>query len=112
MQQTISLPEEVSRALAELKERLTALYGDRLKGIFLFGSYSRGDFTEGSDVDVVVLLSGEVTIGKEIDRMSAIVSEISLRYDITLSVFPISENWWLNRKSPLLENLRREGIKL
>ncbi|MFA0731645.1 MAG: hypothetical protein LKKZDAJK_002219 [Candidatus Fervidibacter sp.] len=112
MERTVSLPDEISRALAELKEGLTALYDERLKGIYLFGSYSRGDFTEGSDVDIAVLLEGEISIGEEIDRIGVIASEISLRYGITLSVLPVPETWWMNRKSPWLENLRREGIKL
>jgi len=112
MERTVSLPDEISRALAELKEGQTALYGERLKGIYLFGSYSRGDFTEGSDVDIAVLLSGEVRVGEEIDRISVIASSISLRYGITLSVLPIPETWWVSRKSPWLENLRREGIPL
>jgi len=63
MERTVSLPDEISRALAKLKEGLTALFGKRLKGIHLFGSYSRGDFTEGSEVDIAVLLSGEVGRG-------------------------------------------------
>jgi predicted nucleotidyltransferase len=112
MERTISLPDEISKALTELKEGLTALYGERLKGIYLFGSYSRGDFTEGSDVDIVVLLAGEVKVGEEIDRIGVLASDISLRYGITLSVLPIPETWWASRKSPWLENLRREGIKL
>ena len=112
MERTVSLPEEVSKALTELKEGLIALYGERLKGIYLFGSYSRGDFTEGSDVDIAVLLSGEVKVGEEIDRIGIIASDISLRYGITLSILPIPETWWASRKSPWLENLRQEGIKL
>jgi Nucleotidyltransferase domain. len=112
MERTVSLPDEISRALAELREGLTALYGERLKGIYLSGSYSRGDFTEGSDVDIAVLLAGEVKVGEEIDRISVLASDISLRYGITLSVLPIPETWWASRTSPWLENLRREGIKL
>ncbi|MFA0751585.1 MAG: hypothetical protein SLRJCFUN_001988 [Candidatus Fervidibacter sp.] len=112
MRQKIPLPDEVSRAVTELKERLHTFYGERLKGVYLFGFYSRGDFTEGSDVDIAVLLEGEISIGEEIDRIGVIASEISLRYGITLSVLPVPETWWMNRKSPWLENLRREGIKL
>ena len=107
-----SLPDNIAGALKELKERLTALYGERLKGVYIFGSYSRGDFTEGSDVDIAVLLEGEVKISEEIDRIGVIASEIGLRYNITLSVLPIPETWWISRKSPWLENLRREGVKL
>lgn len=36
--------------------RLRKLYGERLRGLALYGSYARGEADDGSDVDVVVLL--------------------------------------------------------
>lgn len=45
-------------ALLELKQALVQMYGERLEGIYLYGSYARGDFTQDSDVDVLVVLRG------------------------------------------------------
>lgn len=106
------MSEIVKQALLELKEKLYRLYGDRLVAVVLYGSVARGEEGEGSDVDVAVVLSGDIQIGVEIDRMSPLVSEIGLRYDITLSVLPIPEIWWRERQSPLLLNLRKEGVTL
>lgn len=105
-----TVPEPIIAALLELKERLSRLYGERLRGVYLYGSYSRGDYGAGSDVDVAVILRGQVNAAKEIDRIGAIASELSLRHGVTISVLPLSETWWRERRSPLLENLRREGI--
>ncbi len=43
-------PESIRLALKELKQLLMETYGERLSGIYLYGSYARGDFHPGSDV--------------------------------------------------------------
>ncbi len=83
-----------------------------LRGVYLYGSYARGDYHNGSDVDVAIVLAGEVDISAELDRVGPIASDISLRYDLLLSVLPIPEQWWAQRQSPLLLNLRKEGVAL
>lgn len=62
------IPQPVRLALEELKQELVKLYGERLRGIYLYGSYARGDFTEDSDVDVLIVLRGEVNPYREIAR--------------------------------------------
>jgi len=86
------------------------MYGERLRGLYLYGSYARGDFSVGSDVDVAVVLRGPVNAAKEIDRIGEVASELSLRHGVTLSILPLSEHRWQEWQSPLLKNLRREGI--
>jgi len=39
-----------------VKKALVQRYGDRLRGILLYGSRARGDFGPDSDYDLVVLL--------------------------------------------------------
>ncbi len=45
-----------SPILSKLKAGLEDLYGDRLAGVILFGSQARGDATENSDIEVMVVL--------------------------------------------------------
>ncbi|MFM6024422.1 MAG: nucleotidyltransferase domain-containing protein, partial [Dolichospermum sp.] len=33
----------------------TAVYGNNLKQVILFGSYARGDFTSDSDIDILIV---------------------------------------------------------
>jgi len=49
-------PVIASRVLDELKERLSAAYGERLHAVVLFGSEARGDARPDSDIDVLVVL--------------------------------------------------------
>ncbi|MDQ3010563.1 MAG: nucleotidyltransferase domain-containing protein [Acidobacteriota bacterium] len=98
--------------LTELRQRMAALYGARLVDVLLFGSQARGDATPESDIDVMIVLHGEVWPGEEIARSGGIVAELSLKYDVLLStVFEPEEDFRL-RGSPLLINVRREGIRL
>jgi len=44
--------------LREASIDLRRVFGDRFVGLMLFGSYARGEASEGSDVDVLVVLRG------------------------------------------------------
>lgn len=43
-------PLDKSTLLARIKSRLQAVYGDRLRGVILYGSEARGEATPDSDV--------------------------------------------------------------
>jgi len=93
-----------------VKQVLSGVYGDRLKGIYLYGSYSRGDFSEASDVDLLIALDGEVNPWKESSRMSEALGDISLRHDVLVATYAVPYRWLQERRSPLFENIRREGV--
>jgi len=102
---------DIEPILQEFKLKTAKLYGARLKKIVLYGSYARGQANdEHSDIDLAVVLDDDVNPGKEIDRMIDIITDINLDYDILLSVYPVSENDYHSVNSPLLLNLRKEGI--
>ncbi|MBI2320660.1 MAG: nucleotidyltransferase domain-containing protein [Chloroflexi bacterium] len=106
------LPPEVRAALAELKDAFVRLYGERLRGLYLYGSYARGTFNEGSDLDVLVAIDGDVHPVEEIGRYNEVVSDICLRHDVLIATYPVPERWLGERKDPLFANVRREGIPL
>jgi predicted nucleotidyltransferase len=101
---------ETEHVLKGFREEVEKLYGQRLKNIILYGSCARGKATEDSDIDLAIVLAGDVSPGKEIDRIIDIVTEINLRYNVLISVYPVSERNYDTVNSPLLLNLRREGI--
>ena len=94
----------------EFRTKIEDLYADRLKDIILYGSWARGEATDASDIDLLVVLEGTVVPGKEIDRMIDIVTDINLKYCVLLSVYPVSETNFITLNSPLLLNVRREGV--
>lgn len=106
------LPRHVREALAELRTALTAIYGARVQAVYLYGSYARGDFHQDSDVDVLVLLSGEVQLGAEVARHSMVVSQICLRHDLLIAIMTVSEESFKREGGPFFANVRREAVRL
>lgn len=102
----------IENILQELKKELKNLYGERLKKLILYGSYARNEAWKDSDIDVVVLLDGEVLPGKELERMIDIITDLNLKYNVLLSVYPTSEESLQKIKSPLLLNIQREGVPI
>ena len=103
---------EIKEILKEFRKEIEKLYGNRLKDAILYGSWARGEATEGSDIDVLIVLEGKVMPGKEIDRIIDVITEINLKYGVLISVYPVSEEDFPTVNSPLLINARREGVSV
>ncbi|PIP11881.1 MAG: nucleotidyltransferase domain-containing protein [bacterium (Candidatus Stahlbacteria) CG08_land_8_20_14_0_20_40_26] len=101
---------KIKEILKEFREQIEDLYSKRLKDVILYGSWARGEATEESDIDMVIILEGKVVPGKEIDRMIDIITEINLKYGVLISVYPVSGEDYSATNSPLLINIRREGV--
>lgn len=102
--------KKIDEVIKEFRAEIEKLYGKSLKNIILYGSWARNEATEDSDIDMVVVLEGDIMPGKEIDRMIGIITEINLKHGVLISVYPVSEKDYLTLKSPLLLNVRREGV--
>jgi len=106
------IPKKVEQVLAEAKSCLETIYAGRIKELLLFGSYARGDFRPGSDIDLLLLLDGIPQSVAEKERCLDVVCELSLRYDTVLSVIPMDFETYNTKKTPLILNVHREGWRL
>jgi predicted nucleotidyltransferase len=102
--------ERLSTILNELRQALASIYCERLKQVILYGSQARGDAQLGSDIDVLIVLNGEVSPGEEIHRTGGVVSQLSLKYDVVISCLFMPTERYAHEQSPLLRNVRREGV--
>lgn len=102
--------ERIEQLLNELKAGLATRYGKRLKGVYLFGSYARGDQDEESDLDILIILDHIVHFSTEIKFTGELVSNLSLKYGVSISRKFISEDQWLQGDSVLLRNVRAEAV--
>lgn len=103
---------KLKRILSELHSHLEALYGERLRQMILFGSQARGDADPGADIDVMVVLDGIVSPCEEIERTANDVADLSLSHDVVISCVFVSAERFEHEQSPLLLNVRREGVPL
>lgn len=100
---------EIENIIAKFREKTEKLYGKRLKNIILYGSWARGQATEDSDIDLAVILEGEVDPCREIDTMIDLITDINLDFETLLSVLPLAVTDFRQLNSPLMLNLRKEG---
>lgn len=96
--------------LGELRRGLEGLYHERLAQVVLFGSQARDDAVAGSDIDILVVLHGPVNPGREIARVGETTAALSLKHDRVISCTFVSTERYQNEQSPLLINVRREGV--
>ena len=104
------MPTNIESLLADLKNGLLELYGKRLKAVYLYGSYARGDYNEASDVDVMIVLDHYESYWDELVMTSYLASELSLEYGVVISRMIMTEKSWLDADLPVLRNIRAEGI--
>lgn len=94
----------------ELRALLRAHYGERLRNVVLFGSRARNEFSEASDYDILVVLRGHIDPARERMDTRDIVYDLCWKYDAVIMCHFASESRYAEEQSPLMMNIRREGV--
>ena len=106
----IRLAGWVRELLVAFKEGLERLYGERLEGLYLFGSHARGEAELDSDVDLAVVLDKVPDYGREIRRTSELTATLALEHEVSISCVFMSRADWLRAEGPFLANVRSDAI--
>lgn len=98
------------QAVLAFARRTRAALGDRVVHIILYGSRARGDFTEDSDIDVLVVVRGAEL--KEIDEnISWLAWEILEEYGELIMESAIAEDEYKRRRERAFYiNVAEEGV--
>ena len=102
--------EKVLGLVREVRDALSVLYGDRLTGVYLFGSHARGDAREGSDIDVAVVLRGPVDPWEEREQTSELLGDVSLREDCVVTALFVSDEDIRTTPYAIHRSIVREGV--
>ena len=99
--------------LGELVEGILSILESQVIRIVLYGSVARGTNTAESDVDIALLLNGNLSRETE-DKLSDLLVDLNLKYDIVLSVIDIDyemfKKW--EKVTPFYKNVNEEGVVL
>jgi predicted nucleotidyltransferase len=102
---------DINNILKDLKADIKAALSDKLVELILFGSYSRGDFTEYSDVDLLILVDRTLA-RKETRKVDDLIASYSLKYDVVISCLVYPAELYRKFNTPFLLNVKEQGIAI
>ena len=109
------MPVAKREIIMSFARKVRWILGKNLKQVILYGSYARGDYTEDSDIDIMVLTT---LTDKEIEQIETEIYDLAfdylMDYGVDISVVIKNEeqfNYWLGAL-PFYDNVRKEGMVL
>ena len=109
------MPAAKREIIMSFARKVRRILGENLKQVILYGSYARGDYTEDSDIDIMVLTT---LTDKEIEQIETEIYDLAfdylMDYGVDISVVIKNEeqfNYWLGAL-PFYDNVRKEGMVL
>ncbi len=109
------MPVTVRDIIREFARDMRNLFGNSLSRVVVYGSYARGDYTENSDVDVMILVKvDEPKISQYIDQVADCAFDYFMKYSVDIS--PVIKNEkhfeeWVDAM-PYYQNVRDEGVEI
>lgn len=92
-------------------DKLRRHFKNHIQRVILFGSRARGDFSEESDYDFILVFD-EMTRDIQ-DKLGELCLEMLLEHSMVISDFALTEEDLQRRRyEPFIMNVRKEGIVL
>ncbi len=97
---------------AAIAADLLELYGERLREVLVFGSRARGDHTEESDLDLIVVLADPVQPWAELRFMDQLLWRHFDRSFVVIAALPVAESAWHAPTEPVLIRAAGEAVRV
>ncbi len=98
---------EAEKGVREFLEYLQRNFGDMIRGIYLFGSYVRGDYTDESDVDVLII--GDLSLDDVLDEVFSILMKYGVLLNVIIEKPEEFERW---KETSFHRTVLSEGIRV
>jgi predicted nucleotidyltransferase len=96
--------------LNRAKAALQNAFGERLRGVVLYGSEARGEAGPDSDVDLLVLLDETPGYVEDLLACIEVLYPLSEQIGRRISARPVPADEYENVECPLYQAAHREGI--
>lgn len=104
--------EQLEKILEIVKGQLRLIIQENLVHLILFGSQARKEANLESDIDILVILKKRNVADDKHEHIIDMIANLSIEYGVLVSLIYINEWQWETEKSPLLLNVKKEGICL
>ena len=72
------MSDKIIQLVRRIKNYLIERYGEKVRDVILYGSYARGQFTENSDIDILVLVDDTLNPFEVRENLSDLLLDILL----------------------------------
>lgn len=110
---TLRLSPNENMAIKEFLSAIQKAYGEKILRAALFGSKARGDATQYSDIDLLLIVTDDHW--KFQKALIEIGSDVGLKYDVLLDLRVISAERWqymATIQAGLYRNISQDAIPL
>jgi uncharacterized protein len=98
--------------LSQFRKALEEIYGERIERVVLFGSRARGEAARDSDYDIAVFINGMTSLWQEAQALAPIQLKLLDETGVSIDARPLPAESWRDTSSPLIRDIRREGLVL
>ncbi len=107
------MPGEIKSLLDDYVKEIKGIYGSHLKRIVLYGSYARGDFTDDSDVDIMILVDlPDENIDEYLDALCSVDFDYSVEHDICMQPVVVNSEhfYYWHKVHAFYANVVKDGV--
>lgn len=99
--------DDINKIIESVKQKI-ALEFKNFKGIYLYGSCAKGNYTEDSDIDIIILFSRKIDY-EENKKIAGIIGLIEYENDVFIDYHPYTMQKL--RKNPVfLSEVVEKGV--
>lgn len=106
----VSNRQDALKLAVQTHQGLKKIYGQRLRGVYLYGSAARDTLHEESDIDIAIVLDEIPNRFDEHERTSKLGSDISLQENTLVSFIFLEEADFEQGRFSIHRSVKRDGI--
>jgi len=106
----VATRQQALEIATKAREDLEQIYGERLRGVYLYGSAARDQLTPDSDIDIAIVLDEIQSRFEEHELTGDLYSQISLQYNTVVTFLFIAETDFEEGLFTVHRAVKREGV--